>query len=78
MTSPLTPQAATTLDLAARTFAHESSREAAVWSELQVSLPVFWARVSRLLDTEEALAHNPVHVNRLHSIRGKRLRTRRR
>jgi hypothetical protein len=62
------------LALAAATHRHESDRERAVWSELQLTLPVFYAHVNRLLSSEAAEAHDPIAVHRLRRVREMRRR----
>lgn len=38
-------------------------------AQFGLSITRYWQRVNRLLDTEEALAYNPVLVNRLRRLR---------
>ncbi|AXQ63901.1 helix-turn-helix DNA-binding protein [Gordonia phage Horus] len=60
------------LDLAGQRWNYPGSLEQKVRDEFGISLTRFWQRVNALIDTEEALAYDPVVVNRL-----RRLRTRR-
>ncbi|WVX88101.1 hypothetical protein SEA_LITNINMCQUEEN_44 [Gordonia phage LitninMcQueen] len=60
------------LDLAGQRWNYAGSLEQMVRDEFGISLTRFWQRVNALIDTEEALAYDPVVVNRL-----RRLRTRR-
>lgn len=44
--------------------------------ELDISLTRFWQLVNRLIDRQDALAHDPVTVNRLRRIRDGYVRAR--
>ena len=56
------------LDLAGARWRYAGSLEQTVRAELGISLTRFWQRVSQLLDREDALAYDPVTVNRLRRI----------
>lgn len=58
------------LDLAGARWRYAGSLEQVVRDEFGISLTRFWQRVSQLLDREDALAYDPVTVNRLRRIRG--------
>ena len=57
------------LDFAARQWRYRGNHADAIDREFGLSVTRFWQRVNALLDTEEALAHDPVTVNRLRRIR---------
>jgi hypothetical protein len=76
MPSPLSESDAKVLDLAGRTYAFEGAREADVWDELHVTMHRFWQRANLLIDTEAALARDPLNVKRLRRLRDARLRRR--
>lgn len=56
------------LELAGAQWRYAGSLEQAVRAEFGISLTRFWQRVSQLLDREDALAYDPVTVNRLRRI----------
>lgn len=60
------------LDLAAQRWNYAGSLEPRVRDDLGISLTRFWQVVNRLIDSEDALAYNPVVVNRLRRIRSGR------
>ncbi|MGC5249647.1 DUF3263 domain-containing protein [Gordonia sp. DT219] len=60
------------IDFAANRWNHAGLQADAVQRRFGLSLTRYWQRVNRLLDTEEALAYNPVVVNRLRRIRSTR------
>lgn len=57
------------LDLAGQRWNYPGSLEQKVRDEFGISLTRFWQRVNQLIDTEEALAYDPVVVNRLSRLR---------
>lgn len=59
------------LEFAGRRWNHRGAQADAVRAEFGLTVTRFWQRVNRLLDREDALAYDPVTVNRL-----RRLRTR--
>ncbi|QYC53717.1 helix-turn-helix DNA-binding domain protein [Gordonia phage Leroy] len=61
------------LDLAGQRWNYAGSLEQTVRDEFGVSLTRFYQRVNQLIDTEEALAYDPVVVNRLRRLRTRRL-----
>lgn len=64
------------LELAGARWRYAGSLEQTVRAELGVSLTRFWQLVNRLIDREDALAHDPVTVNRLRRIRDGSVRAR--
>lgn len=56
------------LELAGARWRYAGSLEQCVRDEFGISLTRFWQRVSQLLDREDALAYDPVTVNRLRRI----------
>lgn len=64
------------LDLAGARWRYAGSLEQAVRDDLGISLTRFWQLVNRLIDREDALAHDPVTVNRLRRIRDGSVRAR--
>lgn len=56
------------LDFAARTYRDRGAHADAVRTELGLSVTRYWQRIGRLLDDPDAIAHNPVVVNRLRRI----------
>lgn len=67
----LTDQDRAMLAIEARHWPTAGSKEEAIREQLQMSATRYYQLLNRLLDTEPALAHDPVTVNRL-----KRLRSR--
>lgn len=65
------------LELAGARWRYAGSLEHVVRTELGMSLTRFWQRVSGLLDREDALAFDPVTVNRLRRLRDRGLTARR-
>ncbi|GAC71099.1 DUF3263 domain-containing protein [Gordonia soli] len=57
------------LDFAGKHWRFAGNHAAAIDAEFGISITRFWQRVNRLLDDPDALAHNPVVVNRLRRIR---------
>ena len=64
------------LELAGARWRYAGSLEQRVRDELGISLTRFWQLVNRLIDREDALAHDPVTVNRLRRIRDGSVRAR--
>ena len=62
------------LDLAGLRWNYAGNLEQAVRDEFGISLTRFYQRINQLIDTEEALAHSPVVVNRLRRLRTPRRR----
>lgn len=57
------------LDLAGQRWNYAGNLEQQVRDEFGISLTRFYQRVNQLVDTEEALAYDPVVVNRLRRLR---------
>ncbi|WVX88599.1 helix-turn-helix DNA binding domain protein [Gordonia phage CheeseTouch] len=57
------------LDLAGQRWNYPGSLEQRVREEFGISVTRFWQRVSQLCDTQEALAYDPIVVNRLRRLR---------
>lgn len=64
------------LEIAGARWNYAGSLERAVRDEFGISLTRFWQKVGQLLDREDALAHDPVTVNRLCRIRNGSVRAR--
>lgn len=60
------------LNLAGQRWNYAGNLEQRVRDEFGISLTRFWQLVNRLLDREDALAHDPVVVHRLRRIRATR------
>jgi hypothetical protein len=60
------------LDVAARTYRHQSAREAAIRDELDLSWTRYCIVLNQLIDRPEALAYAPGLVRRLAHIRSRR------
>lgn len=58
----------TLLDFAARTWRDRGAHADAVRTELGMTTTRYFQRLGRLLDDPDAIAHNPVVVNRLRRI----------
>ncbi|QDF17136.1 DUF3263 domain-containing protein [Gordonia rubripertincta] len=59
------------LDFAAQRWNYAGNQADGIRAEFGISVTRFWQKVNRILDTEEALAHNPVAVNRLRRLRSR-------
>lgn len=57
------------LDFADQQWRYAGNQADAIMAQFGLSVTRYWQRVNRLLDTEEALAYNPVLVNRLRRLR---------
>ncbi|RPA65956.1 DUF3263 domain-containing protein [Gordonia oryzae] len=57
------------LDFADKQWRYAGRQADAIMAQFGISVTRYWQRVNRLLDTEEALAYNPVLVNRLRRLR---------
>lgn len=55
---------------------HAGAKEAAIRDRLDLSATQFYQRLNALIDTEAALAHDPLLVKRLRRLRAQRQRTR--
>ncbi|GAA2743027.1 MULTISPECIES: DUF3263 domain-containing protein [Kitasatospora] len=64
------------LGLEARSWRTVGAKEQAVREELGISATRYYQLLNALLDREEALAHDPVLVNRLRRLRDTRRRAR--
>lgn len=64
------------LALEARWFKHAGAREQAIHDKLGMTPTRYYQVLNRLLDDPDALAHDPITVNRLRRIRDDRQRTR--
>jgi hypothetical protein len=71
---PLTPTDSAMLALEGQQWRFAGSKEAAIWDGFQISAVRFYQRVNALIDTEAALAHDPILVKRLRRIRAARIR----
>lgn len=60
------------LDFADKHWRYAGNQADAIMAQFGISVTRYWQRVNRLLDTEEALAYNPVLVNRLRRLRERR------
>lgn len=58
------------LDFAGQRWNHRGTQADAIRAEFGLTVTRFWQRVSQLLDREDALAYDPVTVNRLRRLRG--------
>ncbi|MER5865748.1 DUF3263 domain-containing protein [Kitasatospora sp. NPDC002040] len=67
--SELTDRELAVLALEARSWRTTGAKERAVREELDLSATRYYQILNRLLDRQEALAHDPVLVNRLRRIR---------
>lgn len=65
----LTERELAVLALEARSWRTSGAKERAVREELGLSATRYYQILNRLLDRQEALAHDPVLVNRLRRIR---------
>ncbi|MEV7694830.1 DUF3263 domain-containing protein [Microbacterium sp. NPDC089189] len=63
---------ATLLAFEARWGAHSGAKEEAIRAELQLAPPRYYQLLGRVIDTEAALAHDPMLVGRLRRIRDDR------
>ncbi|WP_288337879.1 DUF3263 domain-containing protein [uncultured Gordonia sp.] len=57
------------LDFADKQWRYAGNQADAIMAQFGLSVTRYWQKVNRLLDTEEALAYNPVLVNRLRRLR---------
>ena len=64
------------LDFEARWGAHAGAKEEAIRAELGLAPARYYQLLHRLIDTEAALAHDPLLVGRLRRIRDERRRAR--
>jgi hypothetical protein len=55
---------------------YPGAKEAEIRTRLDLSATAFYQRLNALIDTEAALAHNPILVRRLLRVRALRQRTR--
>ncbi|MFC0581819.1 DUF3263 domain-containing protein [Micrococcoides hystricis] len=53
------------LDFMRRDYKYKGARDLAIQQEFQLSAIQFFQRLNHLLDTEAALAHDPILVNQL-------------
>ncbi|WP_287001198.1 MULTISPECIES: DUF3263 domain-containing protein [Gordonia] len=58
------------LDFADQHWRARGSHADAIRAEFGITVTRFWQKVNNLLDREDALAHNPILVNRLRRLRG--------
>lgn len=65
------------LDLERSWWQHPGAKEQAIRDRFGVSAVTFYQRLNQLIDTEAALAHDPVLVRRLQRVRSARLGRRR-
>jgi Protein of unknown function (DUF3263) len=70
--SALTDRDRDVLDLARRTWIQPGARERAIRERLGISPTRYFQLLNALLDNPEALAHDPVTVNRLRRMRDAR------
>ena len=75
--SPLTDLERAVLGIERRFYARPGSKAQAILTELGLGETRYHQVLHRLLDTEQALAHDPVTVRRLHRIREHRSTLRR-
>lgn len=64
------------LDFADQQWRYAGNQADAIMAEFGITITRYWQRVNQLLDREEALAHNPILVNRLRRLRASRVRAR--
>lgn len=57
-------------------WAHAGAKEQAIRDRFDLSATQFYQQLNRLIDTEAALAHDPLLVKRLRRLRAGRQRTR--
>jgi hypothetical protein len=74
--APLAAEDAAILDFEAHWWRHQGSKEASIREEFSISSTRYYQRLNRLLDSEAALAHNPMLVKRLRRMRSSRQRAR--
>lgn len=72
----LTDQDRAILDIEAYTWKHVGLKEQAILDETGLSPTRYYQRLNALVDTEAALAHAPLLVNRLKRVRYRRQRAR--
>ncbi|AAN12602.1 DUF3263 domain-containing protein [Mycobacterium phage Che9c] len=68
---PLTPAECAMLDLERDWWATQVGKESAIVDRIGVSPVRYYQRLNRLVETEAALAYDPVTVNRLRRLRTK-------
>lgn len=73
---PLSADERALLDFADQQWRYAGNQADAIMAEFGISVTRYWQRVNQLLDREEALAHNPILVNRLRRLRASRVRAR--
>lgn len=66
------------LELEALTWHHAGAKESAINERFGLSATRYYQQLARLIETEAALAHNPILVNRLRRARDAKPRGRRR
>ncbi len=71
-TPELLPHEKQLLDFAKRQYRYPGKQEQDIRDELDMSATTYWRKINDLLDRPEALAYNPVLVNRLRRLRGAR------
>ncbi|HKJ12177.1 MAG TPA: DUF3263 domain-containing protein [Ornithinimicrobium sp.] len=64
------------LDFEAHWWRHQGAKESSIREEFSMSSTRYYQRLNRLLDSEAALAHNPMLVKRLRRMRSSRQRAR--
>ncbi len=74
MPEPLTDRESKILDIAARNYLHESSREDAAWSELGMRWFPYIAALNALIDTPSAQSAHPITTRILRGRRELRIR----
>lgn len=72
----LLPRERQLLDFAKRQYRYPGKQEQDIRDELDMSATTFWRKVNDLIDRPEALAYDPVTVNRLRRLRETRQRAR--
>jgi hypothetical protein len=73
---PLTPTELTILSLERHTWQHTGAKEQAIRERLDMSAWAYYQLLNALIDTEAALATDPLTVGRLRRVRAQRLRSR--
>ncbi len=64
------------LDFEATWWKHQGSKESSIRDEFAMGSTRYYQRLNQLLDSETALAHNPLLVKRLRRMRSSRQRAR--
>lgn len=73
---PLSDRDLALLDFEARWNGHGAAKEEAMRTELALTPARYYQLLGRLVDTAEALAHDPMLVHRLRRLRDERARVR--